>query len=968
MRQYLLWLWLLSLSWALAQPFPTLEGAVATDSSRLDREAVNGAAEALAARGLSPFVLFIEGDVGDSLAEAEAYFDRALEHYGLTRNGVREPGMLALFVGTRALPDDEDQRPLYLDYGSRLAPMLEASSGGGTVADAIRTEVMVPLLLAGNFTSAFTDALGAVAARLDTPVTTPAQTTVPVTPPSPQSTSDEPGLLGGSPWLWLFLVGVGAVMVVGVVRQRLGSAQGRREHRRDLEALKSQLSQGLIDFSSPEATSYLPDDPEGQTDMALLAGLLKDDAPDELASWRQRYGEAVRARQGLEERFSSLQKEPETDPEALIPEYQDLLEESRTIGAFVAELSGRFGELQGQLERLPERLAGIEAGLNDLRGSYPATIPADWPSAEALLAPLQRTFAALHGAQREGAQLRTLRLAESLEADLENVRGDLGRLLAERERLERFEGDLSRSREQGFHLSDLWQGLADARRHLAIALGLLSQGDYRVVDAQIEEVAERGQHLGIRAQRLSALHAENEERLRELAARGETLRAHIEQAATAFEALADFAPANWRDIRGNGTEAQKAAERAHALWKQAKEANQLSGAQQFEAAERALAAAQAELGQADTLAQSVETRLENLRQAQGTAQSELGQVEAELRAHRELLSRPEVDQEVGALPEGKLSEAERLVERIRGELAKDKPDWLTVMEHVQAADRLGDEAVREIRSEQEKMAQRRRLLASERTEAETSLSRLSRFAQVHLQDLGSSVRAGLEQAQDAFREAERRKDEAETLTEAELARTLEEAALGFDRAQRLADEAFVVAERDFNEMEALRTQAAEAAAKANASFESLGRYLARHNLGNLLGRSLQALAGSLPSYDERLGRDALGHLVTQANEADAAIARFYQEARNQVEAQESALRQERLRQLELTRRRQAAESARQSSSWGSWPSGGASFPSPRAPSRSIPRPTRSPMRSRPVGGGRSGGGWGGSSRKSGGGW
>lgn len=315
------------------------------------------------------------------------------------------------------------------------------------------------------------------------------------------------------------------------------------------------------------------------------------------------------------------------------------------------------------------------------------------------------------------------------------------------------------------------------------------------------------------------------------------------RAERAFRELVTVAPANWRDVRGNGSEARRAAEPECAR----------------------------------LLLESVTARATALRAVRERARRQLAQLGAELR------------REANAEP--KVVEAGHFLTRIREELAMEKPDWLAVTETLQAAERLLLDA-----GVGDGLARRSRLLASERLEAEASLARLEHFCRIHAPDLGSAVRAGLEQAQDAYRSAARRQREAERLTGAERARTLTEATGGFDRAQRLADEAFIAAERDFGEMEALRAQLAEACARAEARLAALPP-----------GHALRSRAAYLPAVGalRGLARARLATLLEQVSALDADLQAQSAPADGNAELY-----------------RQAAERAWQSCGWGATGEGG----------------------------------------------
>ena len=68
----------------------------------------------------------------------------------------------------------------------------------------------------------------------------------------------------------------------------------------------------------------------------------------------------------------------------------------------------------------------------------------------------------------------------------------------------------------------------------------------------------------------------HEKALADLQSAGEQVKAYIQQGAQTFDQVDQYAESSWHDIKGNGTEAQKAADRAHALWQQATALNALT--------------------------------------------------------------------------------------------------------------------------------------------------------------------------------------------------------------------------------------------------------------------------------------------------------------------------------------------------------------------------------------------------------
>ena len=174
----------------LAQSFPTRNDAVATDSSLINVATINALADDLQALGADVLVLFVEADTGQSLADAEAYLDNALEHYQLRKDGVYKNNLFAIFIGTDPLERADGQRPLYIVYGEDLNSLFERSFGSGNLDEALREDLMIPRLQEGEFTSAITLALEEASRQLAlnntlSPSATQAQTKLPSSPTSP---------------------------------------------------------------------------------------------------------------------------------------------------------------------------------------------------------------------------------------------------------------------------------------------------------------------------------------------------------------------------------------------------------------------------------------------------------------------------------------------------------------------------------------------------------------------------------------------------------------------------------------------------------------------------------------------------------------------------------------------------------------------------------------------------------------
>jgi len=142
-----------------ATAFPNMQGIVLTDSANIDIERINKAAESLKTKGYDVVVLYMDGDIGRTMDEAEGYFQDALESYSLGQGQdvfeVNE-NLVAIFVGTNPLTLSEGTRPIVIYTGNKVD--LDTTQ--------LRNEFMVPELQKGNFTKALTDSLSAAGRNL----------------------------------------------------------------------------------------------------------------------------------------------------------------------------------------------------------------------------------------------------------------------------------------------------------------------------------------------------------------------------------------------------------------------------------------------------------------------------------------------------------------------------------------------------------------------------------------------------------------------------------------------------------------------------------------------------------------------------------------------------------------------------------------------------------------------------------
>ncbi len=988
-RLFVLLVFILCATLGTAQSFPALQTFVATDSDALDIASINRAAQGVADKGLEPVVIFVEADIGQSLNDASSYFDEALSAYGLRQaDGSLQKNLLALFVGTNPLPASDEQRPIFIVYEDELFPVLRAMAGSKDVDTFIREDLMIPKLQDGNFTGAFTSVFESVAERLPTGQTDAAQqNTAEPSVSEPSVTEIQPEPVQPNVLQRFWWLGIPAVALLAFLFRSRAQPEGVAPEGMPIASSATRLREVKHQVTTllTELQSSLPSDPKQHVEMVLLTNYLDLQHPEELAQLQRDYTTATQTLGGLSEQSEqNLQASSDTEQ---LSRYETLLVKAQEVEAFTTSLNDKWQALNRELAAIPDKLAASRGSLQQLKASYKER--AGFLSADEVLRPLEEDLSEVEKVQQHNESLKALRMLGSVQDNIALVSESITRLMDADQQLDTFEAQLPGFQTQGFKLYKFAERIPDVRQDMAIGLGLIKQGEYKVLDAQVDEVLEQTSNIVDGAKAFTELHKMNVEKLGQVAQVGKDIKVHIEKSAEAFAAFNDFAPSSWRDVRGNGTEAQNAANRAHELWAEASDKNELSESQEFDQAKTLLDQALGELERAKTLLVTVDTRLGALQTAKATAKDQLTLVEKDLAEFETILRRPDVDRVVGKQPEAKLSEAKALVAKAHHELSQHLPDWLVVMQTVQAADKSSDEATSLMRSEQEMMERRRVRVQSEKIEAQTSVQRLLSYVQVRGAEVSSTLLGQVEQLKISFGQAEGElalsdtegEQAASALSEDLLGQTLEQTATLYDQVQQQADALFNQAEKEVAELEALRREVAERLTSLQSRINALNSQLIRAGVTpSPLQRQLYTLSNSLPALIST-DRASLDSALKALQGFGQTLAEIEGDAHKEI----NAVQTERVRRAEEQRDDNGRDAyswggfgvpspPRQSSPWwggsssnssnssSSW-SGSSSGRSSSSSSRSSSSSSRSSSSSssRPSS-------WGGSGKKSGGGW
>ncbi|MGQ9926080.1 MAG: hypothetical protein ACUVS4_04330 [Chloroflexaceae bacterium] len=380
---------------------------------------------------------------------------------------------------------------------------------------------------------------------------------------------------------------------------------------------------------------------------------------------------------------------------------------------------------------------------------------------------------------------------------------------------------------QGFRLDASRQALAEADQALARAAAALQRGEPEAAIPQLDAARVRLEVAIAQGSGAPALYQANAQRITELEQRGLRAAERIAEGRRVFDIVDEFAESAWSDIRGNGSEAQAAADRAHEHWVRARAANTMQ-AQQFLFAQEQLDAAEQELAFVDQLIEAIIERLKALEEARDAARALLAEAERSIAAGEEFVCAHDPD--VGKVPEAQLREAAAQLVIARAEAQQEKPDWLRLAAAASAADRLADEALARARSEAETMQKLRQQADRFQPIIAGEVNKIARFVNVHDADITPASIAALKNLLQRFEQAQALDARARQVEEEERRAALKQLNAAYQELQRESQMVYQAVYGDVQRLEQVRTRLNGALAEArnwlNAA-ESVGARVRR---------------------------------------------------------------------------------------------------------------------------------------------
>ncbi len=871
-----------------AQSYPPLVGMVADDTGNLNAAQINDAAKALQALNVKPLAVFLKNG-----STSSTFANQVAQNYGLadTSAGTVDPDLFAI-VATL------NPRQISLVWGDNLNAIMSDAPDGLGYGTRIRTQYMQPNLASGNYTDAFVQSFTQTATQISLFRNPPTPTPVPTPQPSVVTNVDTGALARA------FLIGLGVIVVI--VLLAIFGPMLWRSYKRSQEAAirKRSLEEQLLQSRNVAADMItglsFPEDPHEQLQYRFLTLALADERPDELAQITARYNETYRHVADALTSFTALNQAKYTTEQQMadaISGYQQVQANINVASNFLKEIADRSKEVEkqvasapGEIDNAKKALAAVTNSLQQFTAAAP-DLPTLDPSAltsqpDKLISDAQAALSATP--PRHLAAYDSAASAGVLASQISSVLTAITRVYTDLTVLRAHLADL---RKQGYKLSAADGQLSAVLDLLAQAIRELEKhGPSSKFATTLKSASDSIAQARTSVDSVVEQHTANETALAGLQRAGEQAKHYIEQGAQAFDKVDEYAEPSWEDIRGNGTEAQKAADHAQDLWAEASHLNALTtdSPQDFAKAAQLITEANASLNNVRELLTAIIERLKYLEESKRTAAAEIAAAQQAIESGQHFVA--QYDPDITPNPADMLADAARQLAQAKAEVAKDKPDWIAAVKTARSANDLADKALADARSQEDAMQARRLKMQTGQQQAAASVSKAANFATVHRADLDTSLFSALTAAQSNLQVAQTEVTRLQTsgLEDVAMGQALEEVAQKFGAVQQTAEGAFEKAQAQFNALEAVRKQAYNAVSTATSAVEQAGNYIGMHSsVGASARQYLEQARHALPGWTDGLAQPQLNSLATAANQASNLAQQALVSAQQDVRAQEA---------------------------------------------------------------------------------
>ncbi len=823
---------------ALAQSNPT----IVDETGNLDVATVQRAAQPLVDRGARVGIFLVQrGGEDDAL--------RRYQRAGLASGGAINADTIAIYVSF-------DPRYSEIAYGDRWNAALRTNDNGET----IRQNQLNPGLASGNATRGIVDALTAIERSIASPPVPAGGTTVNI---------DLVPIVAGV--IFLVLLAVAGPMLWSGFQKRRAAAKSLAAARAATEEARRLASSAIVDLSRAlrdaqdkakfDRVSY------AEADVRQLA-TTQSEVEQQFARIQERFAEA--------EKSLALRKTPvQADYEAATQIYRQMAQEANVVRERLAQIEARRAELDriaqaapGEVDKAKKALADVAAQLSDLSADL---------QPEAALRPAESLVERAEQLLKERRAADAIAAAGAASAAITAFAGAIARMRDIQDGIAAGRAAAERAAEQGFRVDAGMASFNTAEgllRQAAAALPVVGPEGV----ATLLDQADKARELGvIRGGGLPARYRANLERLDNVRAAGEALAAFIDEGWRVFDIVDEFAESAWSDIRGNGSEAERAADEAQELWERATERNSMER-QEFIEASADLDQAEERIAYARALIEAIIKRLKDLEAARNAARDEIAAAEADIMQGRAFIAANDPD--VGKEPEKLLARAESALAQARAEMQQERPDWLQIVRLAHEANHLADEALRGARSEVEAMDRLREQLKRLQQVATAEVQKIVQFMTVHPRDLPvgakdkiNGLQINLQAAYAAAQSAGQKEEEAR-------ADALRDAIERYTALEQQAARIFEEIQRHYRRIEALRRQVRSEADRARSAI--------------MRAESLSARVGGLSAvsliHEARASYNQIGEVHSEAD-AQRALERA-RDAYNKAERASQILEQQ----------------------------------------------------------------------------
>jgi len=845
--------WLLTWGAASAQSYPPLNGVVADNTGSLNAAQINDAAQALQTLGVKPLAVFSSSMFGASTIDEFA--NNAAANYGFTgSNGALDPNLFAIVVTT-------NPRQLELLWCDNLNAVMADPPAGQGAGTKIRTQFVQPQLAAGNYTEAYTSGFQQAATEIS-------QFRIPLTP-TPAPTAAPPVVTNidtsgiGNALLWIagiVVIGIGLLVLVPLAYRAFRRSQDAAARKR---ALQEQFTQARATAADMITNLDFPADPNEQIQYRFLKLALENERPDQLSDLTKQYNQMYGRVTDALARYNSLNgNKPSTEEElsAAIAGYQAVQSEINEASGFLGYLADLSKQVEaqtagapGEIDQAKKALAAATGSIERLAAAAPDLYH---PQADTTLKEASDTLATAQASlqAQPPMPLRAYDMASAASTQAGNIAAAADALAATYAALSALRGKLSALQKQGYKLPGPAGADADIVKLLSDAARSLEKDQLDKSGDSLKQAAGRIDQAGKDADAAVALYASNAAALAHLQSAGEQVKGYIDQGAKAFDQVDEYAESSWQDIRGNGSEAQKAAAQAHDLWQQATALNALTpdSPQDFQQAAGLISQANSQLQSARKLIDAIIDRLKNLQESQRTAQAELTTAAKDIKSGQDFVA--QYDRDITPHPADLLKSAAATLAEAQSAAAQTKPDWIDVVAKARSANDLANQALSEARSQHQALEARRLKLNTLLQQAQASMSRAANFASVHRSDVSQDVLGAIDAAGKQLQQGQTIAAglEGGKLEDAALAAAYDNAANVLALGQMSADQAYNIALSQFNALENLRGNLDNAMRNANARLDEAEIFIREHStaLTNQPAYLLQQAQRALPDVGQ----------------------------------------------------------------------------------------------------------------------